>query len=212
MGLWLNDVPARRVEHGPGTVGVYGPEGSLWTTREQRVAKGWPDVGEPENMYLVAEQVRSFQASVACTPREHGDQAGLYAYADALSWVKLVVEGTGHGAQLIFAEQHEGAPSIRGKVPLADFQGSVDLQMRADGAAFYKTSGDEWTAMPRGLGWLREDELGDLAYGSLEAGDERGTEPAVACLPAGWRAVLAAEQWQNAESTIVFSNIAHEAG
>ena len=58
-----------------------------------------------------------FEARVSVTPRAPGEQAGLYAYGDEFSWVKIVCEGCrGGGAALVFASQHNGS-----KLPLLSF-------------------------------------------------------------------------------------------
>ena len=79
---------------------VLGSRGSTWSTPEQRLADGWP-APAPEPAALVVlepEQPSEWLATVSAAPVHAGEQAGLYAYASALSWCKLVLEGAGGGA------------------------------------------------------------------------------------------------------------------
>ena len=185
---------------------VHGSSGSSWTTRAARMDKGWPDAGPPDIILLECPQPQSWQATVLCQPRQHGEQAGIYAYANEASWVKLVLEGAGSdgAVQLILASQLDGTPKIHCKLVLPSFRGSLSLRLMttADGASVigaYRdepSSGDSWAPVPRGCGWLEPSELlGDQTFGSLEADDPRARELARAPLPPGWRAALVTEQW-----------------
>ena len=51
--------------------------------------------GPPENIISLApdSQPRAWEATVKLQPRDHGEQAGLYAYVDETTWVKWVAEG-----------------------------------------------------------------------------------------------------------------------
>jgi rhodanese-related sulfurtransferase len=209
----LNPCASLRCEVGPAEALVEGSSGSSWTTRDKRRLQGWPDAGPPDNVIVLASsQIGDWEAKVECRPRQHGEQAGLYAYADETSWVKFVVEGVAHSedasataAQLILASQHDGVPTLVGKQPLPVFGRALSLRLtvRADGAsaeASYRLPGsddDAWRPMPRGLGWLRKDELAGRPYGSLEPDDPRGQQTAAAALPAGWRPALVTEQWSS---------------
>jgi hypothetical protein len=126
----------------------------------------------------------SFEATVACAPSAHGEQAGLYAYASTSDWVKLVLEGAGgEKAQLVFASQKDGTPFLHSKIALSNFQNllpnnagakkghaslcpmpaptvSLKLLTLKDNtiAAFWRPGGssdDSWIAVPRGEGWLQ---------------------------------------------------------
>lgn len=210
---WLNDVPARR-EVTPDGIILHGNEGSLWETQERRRANpDWPDVGEPNNLCVLKQEnsVDAFSATVLCEPVEAGDQAGLYAFGDAESWVKLVVEAAwGGGVQVAFAEQVEGQPFLQGKVMLPTGPAeSIALRLTSEGEAFYRPhAAVDWVRVPRGRGWLTRQEC-------EQAGRERGTAedigcgavPAVAAMPARWRPVLAAEQWHDPGARIAFSGI-----
>ena len=74
-GDWLN-------EHSPGhsnagsSLRVVGSAGASWTSRAQRVASGWPDVGPPDNIFALRapRQLHSFEAAIAVSPRQHGEQ------------------------------------------------------------------------------------------------------------------------------------------
>jgi hypothetical protein len=199
-----------------GSATVRGSRGSAWSTPERRRAKGWAEVGEPtDSLPLTPTQPKRFEATIAATPSHHGEQAGVYAYASAASWVKLVLEGAGDGKGvfLALAEQHDGNPTLRGKLSLPHFSGTVSLRL-VQGAkgtvrGFWRTGADTpWAAVTRGLGWLDPAELGEGAQpGSLDVGDPRCEATAECTLPDGWRAVLLTEQWQG-QSDVTFSDMA----
>ena len=93
----LNPCASLRCEVGPAEALVEGSSGSSWTTRDKRRLQGWPDAGPPDNVIVLASsQIGDWEAKVECRPRQHGEQAGLYAYADETSWVKFVVERVWH--------------------------------------------------------------------------------------------------------------------
>lgn len=169
---------------------LHGSGGSSCSTREARVAKGWPDVGPPENIISLApdSQPRAWEATVSLLARDHGEQAGLYAYVDETTWVKWVAEGAGNGkTQLILASQCSGEPSIDGKLLLDSFGGTISLRVEVSGqtatASYREPEQPGWTPMPRGTG------------GWLAADDPRGRDRAISPLSPGWRAMLVTEQW-----------------
>ena len=220
-GDWLN-------EHSPGhsnagsSLRVVGSAGASWTSRAQRVASGWPDVGPPDNIFALrapGPQLHSFEAAIAVSPRQHGEQAGLYCWADAESWVKLVVEGAGGdgNVMLVFASQSQAVPAVRGKIALPEYAGQLWLKLTltvSDGepsvvADWRAADKADWQPMRRGVGWLLPHELEGRAYGSLEQGDPRGEARAVCPLPMGaWRAALVTEQWQGDAAWVAFSKVA----
>ena len=215
---------------------LHGSCGSSWTTRDERKSKGWPDVGPPENVLLLESERQqqprfmAWEATVTLLPQQHGEQAGLYAYADENSWVKLVAEGAGSdgSAQLILASQRDGRPRIDGKLPLPACAGSLSLSLRlevggADGASasgaysLCEPPGElektKWEPVLRGLAWLRDAELEGRPYGSLEPGDPRGRDAATAALPPGWRAALVTEQWaEGSEREVSFTALRCDSG
>eukprot|EP01043_Picozoa_sp_COSAG02_P049473 COSAG02_NODE_4970_length_4772_cov_2.518083_5_plen_176_part_01 len=159
---------------------LFGSHGSTWSTPEQRLDNGWP-APEPEASALVTlepEQPSEWCATVSVAPKHAGEQAGLYAYADALSWCKLVLEAAGNGdVFLAFADQCEGVPFLRGKLPMPNdgsgFSGAVQLRLAVTDldlgrvSGYYRWKGTEpWAPVTRGLGWLEASELA--------AGQERG--------------------------------------
>ena len=212
-GVWLGKDPSRLL--GPGADGALrlrGDPGSAWATAEARAAQtGWASVGEPSNVFALANaQPGQWEALVRCAPRQAGEQAGLYAYASAASWVKLVVEGTeGGAAQLAFAEQQDGTPFLAGKLALPEFAGEVWLRLvvprPGTATGFFRLGGGDWRPMPRGCGWLTaaETTARGVERGSLAAGDAAGGAAAECKLPEGWQAALATEQWQGAETAEV---------
>jgi hypothetical protein len=158
---------------------------------------------------------REWEAQLSVQPRTSGEQAGLYAYADERSWVKLVIEGQADGGvSLVFASQHAAVPFVAGKLPLPDYRGSCWLRLTADDAggvvASYRLTGGSWAMVPRGLGWLNAHENAheleharaeqavaeDATNGRLELGDPRGGLRAFCRLPeADWTAALVTEQF-----------------
>ena len=61
-GTWLNrSADASRAACSQGVVTIKGSGGSTWMSREQRIAKEWPDVGEPENMLVLGPRVTPLQ-------------------------------------------------------------------------------------------------------------------------------------------------------
>lgn len=191
----------------------HGSGGSSWSTREQRMAAGWPDVGPPENIVTLSEVPPvEWEGRISLQPRYAGEQAGLYAYASEASWVKLVVEGGRDGiVYVVFAQQLNGVPMVAGKLPLPNYAGFLWLRLtgnEAGGAvASYRLSDSAlWESVPRGLGWLSAPELEqakaegavreDAVGGSLAMSDARGTIRAMCRLPdEEWRAALVTEQW-----------------
>ena len=194
--------------------------GSSWTSREARVQRGWPDVGPPQNIVRLLSMdtppPREWEAQLSVQPRTSGEQAGLYAYADERSWVKLVIEGQADGGvSLVFASQHAAVPFVAGKLPLPDYRGSCWLRLTADDAggvvASYRLTGGSWAMVPRGLGWLNAHENAheleharaeqavaeDATNGRLELGDPRGGLRAFCRLPVetDWTAALVTEQF-----------------
>ena len=193
--------------------------GSSWTTREARVQRGWPDVGPPQNIIRLLSMdtppPREWEAQLSVQPRTSGEQAGLYAYADERSWVKLVIEGQADGGVcLVFASQHAAVPFVAGKLPLPDYRGSCWLRLTADDAggvvASYRLTGGSWAMVPRGLGWLNAHENAheleharaeqavaeDATNGRLVLGDPRGRLRAFCRLPeTDWTAALVTEQF-----------------
>ena len=207
-GEWLRPDAARLLD-GEG-LRILGSSGSTWSTAQRRAAQGWADAAAvPGNIYALADrQPGSFEATVAVEPRRSGEQAGLYAYAGDASWVKLVVEGAGDGdgVFLVFAEQRDGEPFLRGKLRLPQFDGSVALRLVAQPAsgtalAFWRIGAGDWAAVTRGVGWLEPSELEPgQERGRLPPGDPRGEMVVAECaLPDGWRAVLMTEQWPSSE-------------
>ncbi|CAE8608191.1 unnamed protein product [Polarella glacialis] len=197
-------------------VHVHGSSGSSWTTREVRNQKGWPDAGEPENIFLLdPAEPRSFEATIKAMPRKHGEQAGLYMHANAESWVKFVLEGDGSGGvSLVLAEQSCASPFLRGKLSLPDFQGSVTLRLgRGEGGqaeAWWKSVfEEEWRPMTRGSGWLEPSELDGKLYGCLEDEDPRGNTTALCKISPDSRAALVTEQWQDDPAEVSFLNVSH---
>ena len=189
--------------------------GSSWTSREARVQRGWPDVGPPQNIVRLLSMdtppPREWEAQLSVQPRTSGEQAGLYAYADEGSWVKLVIEGQADGGVcLVFASQHAAVPFVTGNLPLPDYRGSCWLRLTADDAggvvASYRLTDSSWAMVPRGLGWLNAHEIEharaeqavaeDATTGRLELGDPRGGLRAFCRLPeADWTAALVTEQF-----------------
>ena len=227
-GEWLRPDAARLLDAGGGEgllLRVLGSRGSTWSTPQRRAEQGWADAAAvPGNIYaLVDRQPGSFEATVAVAPRRSGEQAGLVAYAGEDSWVKLVVEGAGNGdgggVFLAFAEQRDGEPFLRGKLPLPQFGGEVALRLVAQPAsgtalAFWRIGAGDWAAVTRGLGWLEPGELEPgQERGRLPPGDPRGEMVVAECtLPGGWRAVLMTEQWPSSEggglAEVAFSAVA----
>jgi hypothetical protein len=210
-GYWCNEVEG---SHGSGLL-VVGSRGSSWLSREIRVAKGWADVGPPDNIYtLSAEQPKQWEAQLWASPRGYGEQAGLYAYTNESEWVKFVVEGAGEaGAMLILAWQQDRKPFISGKLTGIPYAGRISLRLTVtdDGSSLvghFRFPGDKaWTEMSRGQGYLEEHEKVGRDF-RLQEGDPRGAAAALAPLPTGWRASLVTEQWER-EATVGFTNIAH---
>jgi hypothetical protein len=206
---------------------LFGSHGSTWSTPEQRLDNGWP-APEPEASALVAlepEQPSEWCATVSAAPKHAGEQAGLYAYADALSWCKLVLEAAGNGdVFLAFADQCEGVPFLRGKLPMPNdgsgFSGAVQLRLAVTDldlgrvSGYYRWRGTEpWAPVTRGLGWLEASELAaGQERGRLSGDDPRSKQVAQCTLPDGWRAVLLTEQWKqrddgDSSSRVVFSGV-----
>lgn len=226
-GEWMRPDPAAQVvRSGGNALQIIGSTGSTWSTADERRAKGWPEAVEPHNIFALGPlQPASWEARIEALPRSHGEQAGLYAYGDASSWVKFVLEGAGDGkVMLVFAEQRDGVPFLRGKVPLDDFEGGLHLRLEVHGEgqvlAFWRHSisssvsgSDAWVQMVRGHGWLTptEQQLASSPKpGALEAGDSRGSELAACNLPRTWRAVLLTEQWQT-RTVVTFEDVAMDA-
>ena len=148
-GEWLLPAPELRPEPPPpppsgdpsalALLRVLGSGGSSWTTAEARRAAGYDDPdAAPSNFYALspdpARPPSSWAATVAATPRLHGEQAGLCAFGSLASWVKLVVEGDGNGGvAIVFADQRDGKPFMRAKRPLpaGSDGGSVALRLVA---------------------------------------------------------------------------------
>jgi len=204
-------------------VTVEGSTGTCWSTREKRCKQGWPDVGPPANIVGFSElQPREWETTVSLHP-EASEQAGLYAYADETSWVKLVIEGANgeaDAANLCFASQVEGSPFMNGELKLKNFSGVVSLRLTVVGGgravlASYRTTRDgQWTPVPRGSGWVPPEEMEapiGMMLGRLTSDDLRSTTAAaekpmgvpslhedegrMMPLPEGWRATLATEQF-----------------
>ena len=229
---------------------AHGSSGSSWATSEDRLCAAnkwkckppvvWPDVGEPENIVTLTSPDATpsyceWEAHLSVRPRVCGEQAGLCAFSDALTWAKFVLAGGERpgSAELIFASQRDGVPRVAGRLPLPDFDGQVWLRLtvRQGGegvvAAYRRSSRVEWMTMPRGVGQLTHSELeraralvGDpieLRRSPpsewLSAHDDRGSLCALCTLQARrWQATLVTEQWQSvsravAPSTVVFSHI-----
>ena len=215
-GEWINPEPGRQLgqrDASASALWVRGSCGSTWATPALRRAQGWAEASEPTNVYALApSQPSQWEATVTAVPLHHGEQAGLYAYASAASWVKLVVEGAGGGGKafLGFAEQREGSPTLRGKMPLPQFSGTVSLRLvqgeRGTVRGLWRIGADApWAVVTRGLGWLEQAELmaEGVERGSLPVGDPRGEAVAECSLPQGWRAALLTEQWQDRDGAEV---------
>lgn len=220
--LWINEEPS---QHG---IGIYllGSAGGNWLSRDERVKRGWPDVGPPSNIFaLPARQPAVFQAEICCHPRTFGEQAGLFAYAGPGSWVKFVIEGAGEGSwMLVLASQQDFAPFLTGQMQLPDFSDRITLRMTvADSgcsvvAHWRRSCEDQWVPMMRGDAWLQESEPRCSSQEKdfhgmdiLALDDPRSNTPAKCLLPGGWRAVLCTEQWKKQEGAgVAFTNIQYE--
>eukprot|EP01050_Picozoa_sp_SAG11_P021962 SAG11_NODE_4027_length_2099_cov_1.368000_1_plen_554_part_00 len=204
---------------------VRGSTGSSWTTAEARLANGWPAVSEPTGAIVLAPagaQLAAVEATVTAAPRRlangNGEQAGLYLYESARSWVKLVVEGASAGG-----EQRSGVPFLRGKLLLPAAAAGISVSLRiaipepppqgassGDGSddrqvvAYWRkasaraATGGQWEPVCRGCGWLEPSERLNGQPSSLTDGDPRGRDAARCSLPRRrWRAVLLTEQWDS---------------
>jgi len=207
-----------------GAVHMDGSPGSLWLTREERRRRAWRDAGEPENaVMLEPKQPAVVVAAVAADRWEHGGQAGIYAIADALWWVKLVVEATGGGCRVVLAEQHMGAPFVRGAVSLACPAVAIGLALSVSGptaSAEWRDEAGTWRPVTRGTGWREaaeqqesgrpQEPLSPLHFGDLNGDDEMSSEKAACRLPLGWKAALMTENWPAKEKRprITFSEVA----
>eukprot|EP00406_Dinophysis_acuminata_P047638 CAMPEP_0179297530 /NCGR_PEP_ID=MMETSP0797-20121207/45515_1 /TAXON_ID=47934 /ORGANISM="Dinophysis acuminata, Strain DAEP01" /LENGTH=260 /DNA_ID=CAMNT_0021006869 /DNA_START=1 /DNA_END=780 /DNA_ORIENTATION=- len=221
-GCWLNEDPVRQSPSAAGALRVEGSAGSLWQTREERNARGFDDVGEPENIFLLeTAQPSVLEATVAADRFAGSGQAGVYAYADAAWWVKLVVEGDGSGGcKIIFCEQHR-QPFVWGRLLLEDASSPVSLRLSVEGCqavAEWRVEPGEWHPLLRGSAWKEQRESGNgvsagfmspLDYGRLAQDDPKASDRAVCRLPLGWRAALITEQWPASEGVAVtFTDVA----
>lgn len=156
-GEWLLPAPEQRPEQQQRSqeLRVHGSSGSMWSTPEERRANGYrePDAN-PSNLFVLSRPEAppgSWEATITARPQEHGEQAGLYAFAGLDSWVKLVIEAdSAGGVGLVFAEQQSGKPFVRAKKLLASFDGQVALRLVVQPktgtvSGFWRYSGsDSW--------------------------------------------------------------------
>lgn len=205
MTTCVNGSPIRQVSESADSVTILGSCGSMWTTQKQRRDKNIHcscgdhvnNNDEPFNMYLLpSASAKLIEATVFIERFVGSGQAGLYIYADASSWVKLVLEGNGMGgAKLIFAEELEGKPFVQGKHDMGNARTiSLRLSLATDTVtAEFRLPDGPWQEVTRGSGWNATD---------MDCGLR-----AVCKLPPVWSAALVSEQWPACESAprITFS-------
>ena len=206
-----------------------GSNGSTWSTRDIRRAKGWLDVTAPTNLIYLNTSSQStkrsnnnFQAEIFCKPKRSGNQAGLYMYKNAKCWIKLVIEDTGdvdNHVNIVFAHQNleendiQQQPFVLGKISLGckvKYCGQCYLRLEiVDGVVYgyYKMSKEsDWRRVTRGCGWLtlKEMENGDgEVVNCLKNEDERGKVVCECNIFDDWKAVLLSEQWDDEEETVI---------
>lgn len=99
---------------------IFGNEGSIWGTREFRLAVFHVDEGPVKNIFLLPPPSSSSQSlaiDVRMKPCKHGSQAGILYYIDDLNWIKLVYEGNKtNSTMLILAINLNGDASVVRKV------------------------------------------------------------------------------------------------